>query len=113
MACGYCMPEKDYGAELSPSNSRRPSGPQVEGKPNEGWVQELEEYQVPASSETLFLDGCKVRSEGKMEAGGHAHLVVFSLQLYFSGFTEQQLEKMYRIVNIGGGARLVFIICCC
>ena len=71
VACGYCMPEKDYDAELSPNTSRRPSGPQVEGQPDEGWVQELEEYQVPASSEACFLDGCKVSREGRKMGAGH------------------------------------------
>lgn len=28
-------------------------------------------------------------------------------QIYFSGFSDEQLEKLHRIVNLGGGARLV------
>ena len=62
------MPEKDYDVELSPASSRRPSAPQEEGKPSEDWVRELQEYQVPASSEACFLDGCKVKGK-RMEEG--------------------------------------------
>ena len=35
---------------------------------------------------------------------------VCSLQLYFSGFSEDQSQKLHRIVNLGGGARYVSIL---
>lgn len=40
----------------------------------------------------------------------HLSDCVCLLQLYFSGFSEEQLQKLHRIVNLGGGARYVSIL---
>ena len=48
------------------------------------WSDALRDYQVPDVSEAAFLDGCRV---------------------FLTGFTDQELEKLHKIVNLGGGAR--------
>ena len=54
----------------------------VEGPPE--WMAAVEEFQLPAVTESCFLDGCR---------------------LYLAGFSDQELEKLHKIVNLGGGAR--------
>ena len=48
------------------------------------WSGALREYQVPAVCEATFLDGCRI---------------------FLAGFSDQELEKLHKIVNVGGGAR--------
>ena len=57
------------------------------------WTGALEDYQLPASAagDAAFLDGCR---------------------LFLAGFSETQLQKLHKIVNLGGGARCN-IICIC
>ena len=51
------------------------------------WTGALEDYHIPTSpSETVFLDGCKV---------------------FLAGFSDNQLQKLHKIINLGGGARYV------
>ena len=54
----------------------------MEGPPE--WRAAVEEFQLPAVTESCFLDGCR---------------------LYLAGFSDQELEKLHKIVNLGGGAR--------
>ena len=55
----------------------------VDGPPE--WKAALGDYQLPgAVCETGFLEGCR---------------------LFLAGFTDQELEKLHRIINLGGGAR--------
>ena len=50
------------------------------------WVGVLRDYQTPSPSGTCFLDGCRI---------------------FLAGFSEQELEKLHRIINLGGGARYI------
>ena len=49
------------------------------------WAGTLASYKIPTSPpETAFLDGCKI---------------------FLAGFSDLQLQKLHKIVNLGGGAR--------
>ena len=50
------------------------------------WSGAVDKFQVPLVSEAYFLDGCRI---------------------FLTGFSEPQLEKLHRIINLGGGARYV------
>ena len=69
------------------SGSCRATLPLLHGLGAEGppeWRAAVEGFQLPAVTESCFLDGCR---------------------LYLAGFSDQELEKLHKIVNLGGGAR--------
>ena len=48
------------------------------------WAGALRGFELPAVCEASFLDGCRI---------------------YLTGFSDLELEKLHKIINLGGGVR--------
>ncbi|XP_064393637.1 DNA topoisomerase 2-binding protein 1-A-like isoform X3 [Halichondria panicea] len=77
--CGYCMPEVEYDVDGSGGAEKEPE------KAENGWRKSLESFKLPTVADDEFLDGCKI---------------------FLTGFSEEELMVVYKIVNLGGGVRL-------